>query len=107
MGTEFGQRLKAGMLAAGINTAEQLGAMVGISARTAGRYMELEEADLSAKTAEKIARALNVRFGWLVTGLGPVAFRQEALDALVILERLSPTKTRRWLAAGRRMSETD
>jgi transcriptional regulator with XRE-family HTH domain len=95
------------MFAAGIATAEQLGAMCGISARTASRYMELEEADLSAKTAERIAHALRVRLTWLVTGIGPVAFRQDAIDALIILERLSPTKARRWLAAGRRMAETE
>jgi transcriptional regulator with XRE-family HTH domain len=97
----FGERLRAGMIAAGVETAGQLGAMCGISAATAGRYMTLAEADLSAKTAEKIARALNVRFGWLVTGLGPVAFRQEAVDALVLLEQLSPRDVQKWLAHGR------
>jgi transcriptional regulator with XRE-family HTH domain len=105
MGTEFGQRLRAAMLAAGVQTPAQLAAMCGINARTAGRYMRLEQADISAVTAEKIARALSVRLGWLITGLGPVAFGQEALDALIIIEQLSRADAERWLNIGRQMLE--
>jgi transcriptional regulator with XRE-family HTH domain len=105
MDTGFGQRLRAGMFAAGIATAEELAAMVGIPARTAKRYLDLERADINAVTAEKIARALRVRLAWLITGVPPVAYRQEAIDALIVLERMSPPKAKRWLAMGRRMAD--
>lgn len=84
----------------------RLGQMAEISARTAGRYLKLDKADLSADTAHKLARGLHVRAGWLITGELPMAYRPDAVEALAVIEQLSPAQVRRWLRMGRRMVET-
>lgn len=104
MSSTFGERLRAAMLAAGMETPAQLGRLCGVNARTAERWLGLEDADLSAKTAYRVARCLKVRSSWLVAGEGEAPFSEAGTAARAIINRMSPTMARRWLALGRRMA---
>lgn len=91
------------MYAAGVETPEQLAKLCGVNGRTAGRYMLLEEADMSARIALKLARGLNVRLGWLIDGELPVRLSSAALEAAVVVDAMNEQQARRWLAYGRRI----
>lgn len=102
-GEGFGRRLKDSMLAAGIENPADLAARCGISASTCKRYLTLEEADLSAKTAFRMARSLRVGVAWLIGGEGSVPFSEDAQAAISIINQLPQRATERFLAYGWRL----
>lgn len=92
------------MLAAGIVEPRPIAKACGVRGDTVLRWLLMEEAEMPAKTAFKLATLLKVRFRWLVAGEGSPLFGEDEAAAFAILSSMSPAMTIRWLALGRRMA---
>lgn len=99
----FGERLHAAMLAAGITEPRELAKRCGVNGAIAIRWLVMEEAELPAHIAYKLARGLNVRVAWLISGEDSMPFNEDAAEAFRILNKMPSTQIPRWLRAGRRI----
>ena len=64
----FGERVRAGMAGAAIESAARLGKRCNVSRQTASAWIGLKEPDLNAKHLVTLARVLNVSPRFLLTG---------------------------------------
>jgi len=105
----FGHRLKAAMFAAGITSPALLARRCGVSRQSVEKWMKASKPRLSATHLLGLANCLHVRMRWLMTGDGIIPdweLHERDVDidqAIRILDRLSQSKARDWLAAGRRL----
>lgn len=103
----FGGRLRAAMLAAGLETGAQLSERCGgkFSRQVATRWMRAAQPRISAEHLLIVADCLKVRMHWLMTGKGMARWDPDAdwERALLVLDRLRPEERERWLACGEKM----
>lgn len=104
----FAQRLKAVMLANGMDTAAQLAARCKLSLRTAKRFMLMVAADRQTLDMLALCNGLGVRFQYLAGGhfpTEPVIPRSPHIAAaLAVLDALPEKKIKFWLGVGRRLA---
>lgn len=86
------------MLAAGMETAAQLGTRCGVPRQTAQRWLRMKEADLAGKMLLKVATAVGVRPTWLGSGCTPIrTLRNPDVErAVVILDSLNKKQREAW-----------
>lgn len=95
------------MLAAGIETAAQLAERVGLPRQTVAAWLARKRPTVDAERLDKVARTLDVRLGWLVSGEGLLARRarypEEVQKAASLMERMTQEQCDRWFAEGERI----
>ena len=76
----FGGRLRAAMLAAGMETPAQLAERCGgsFSRQTAAKWLKMKGLDLKAAHLLTLAKCLGVRMRWLADGTGPLPPRNKS-----------------------------
>ncbi len=70
--TRFGERLKSAMFAAGVENAEALAKLIGVTPQIVRKWMRDEKIRLSAENIVSLAEHLNVRIKWLARGTGQI-----------------------------------
>lgn len=103
----FGERVREGMLSAGLATPAQLAERCGVPRSTAEKWLAMREARLSAENLFKLSNCLNVRMRWLMTGKSVMGWQigDLAEHAVSILDKLTPEKAREWIACGERLAK--
>lgn len=105
---DFGERLRAAMLAKGLRAPEDLARIAGISVPMARRWLRMRAASMSAVKLAPTAESLGVRMLWLASGRGVVqatpTTADEELAALAVAAALHDCgKLERWLDCGRKL----
>lgn len=93
----FAGRIKASMLAAGLDT-QSVAEKVGVTPQVVRRWLKDKSPHMSAAHLIKLAVVLNVRAHWLAEGEGPVSRTNSAQysreDMLAAFDALTPEERR-------------
>lgn len=100
----FSKRIRAAMLAAGIETAEQLAKRCEVERSVAEGWLRLEDATLPGVELVRVARRLRVRVQWLTEGAVPMRLPPDFERVILILDGLAPAQMKRWLKDGLKMT---
>jgi transcriptional regulator with XRE-family HTH domain len=105
----FGERLRAAMLAAGVGTPSKLAARITrltgkkVARQTVEKWLRMRAPTLHAAHLIAVSAVLDVRLRWFIDESSTGMSRSLLLEMVAVMDSLTPEQQQDWLEIGRSM----